>query len=84
MWKYSPTECFNFDSTVHYDSFFWFLFYYDSFVLRNDKYNTYKTKGRHPVSFPLQRQNQEARHSPEMSADDNKQMLKLGDGLNNV
>ena len=53
-------------------------------VLRNDKYNTYKTKGRHPVSFPLQRQNQEARHSPEMSADDNKQMLKLGNGLNNV
>ena len=45
-------------------------------VLRNDKYNTYKTKGRHPVSFPLQRQNQEARHSPEMSAADNKQMLK--------
>ena len=46
-------------------------------VLRSDKYNTYKTKGRQSVSFPLQRQNQEARHSPEMSADDNKLMLKM-------
>ena len=57
--------------------FFFSFFYHDSFVLRSDKYNTYKTKGRHPVSFPLQRQNQEAHHSPEMSADDNKLMLKM-------
>ena len=56
---------------------FFLVFFIMIVVLRSDKYNTYKTKGRQSVSFPLQRQNQEARHSPEMSADDNKLMLKM-------